>query len=103
MPIWKAWRVARIVSIYDRQSALIDSAGAVIELKNIALDKANKTIAAYDSAYMAKDNEAKECRSLVSVSNELHKTELKNERKKGRKEGAIGAGGIGLILLILAL
>lgn len=103
MPIWKAWRVAKTVSIYERQSILMDSAGAVIRLKNAAIESANKTIVANDSAYLAKENEVKECRAMDQKKDLLHKTELKDQRTKGRKEGGIVVGGIGLILLVLVL
>lgn len=102
-PKWIVWRISRDLATLDRQSILLDSAHQVIKLKNVALKDAELTQAAQDSAYLAKDNEAKECRSMVAAKDQLHKSELKSERKKGRTEGAIGAGGIWLILLVLAL
>lgn len=103
MPIWKAWRVARIVSIYDRQSIIIDSAGAVITLKNVAIEAANKTIAAQDSTIKHKDNETLECRKVITASDALHELQLKTARKKGRKEGAGAAGIVAIIISVLAL
>lgn len=102
-PVWKMWRIARDLSTLDRQSILLDSAHKVIQLKNVALKSAELAIQASDSAYLAKENEAKQCRLMDGAKYKAHKQELKASRKKGRKEGAIGAGGIGLILLILVL
>ena len=99
VPIWKMWRIQRDLSTLDRQTILLDSAHKVIELKNEALQSAELTIQAGDSAYQAKDNEAKECRSVVLVSKQLHKSELKQERKRGRKEGLT----IGVVLALIAI
>lgn len=103
MPIWKAWRIQRDLSTLDRQTILLDSAHKVIQLKNIALKAAELTIQAKDSVIKHKDNETLECRKVITVSDALHESELKTERKKGRKEGAGGVGIIALILIVLAL
>lgn len=97
------WRIQRDLSTLDRQTILLDSAGKVIALKNDALKLAVLQSQALDSAYAAKDNEAKSCRSLVGVNEQIHKEQLKTSRNIGRKEGAGGVGIIAIILIIIAL
>lgn len=97
------WRIQRDLSTLDRQTILLDSAGKVIALKNDALKLAVLQSQALDSAYAAKENEAKACRSVITVSQQIHKSELKTQRNRGRREGAGGVGIIAVILLILAL
>lgn len=100
-PKWIAWQIARDLSTLDRQTILLDSAHKVIELKNEALQSAELTIQASDSAYQAKDNEAKECRSVVLVSKQLHKSELKQVKKKAFKRGLLAGIALGLIALVI--
>lgn len=53
-----------------------------------------------------RDNKAMEAetwRLKEANRNVIHKQELKTSRNKGRKEGFLAGGGIGLILLILVL
>jgi len=102
LPVWKVWRIARDLNTLDRQSILLDSARKVIALKNDALKSAVLQSQALDSAYQAKDNESKACLSLVGVNEQIHKSQLKTERTKGRKETAI-IFIILDILLVLAL
>lgn len=99
-PTWKMWRIARDLSTLDRQSILLDSSHQVIKLKNIALQSAELTIAAQDSAYQAKNNEAKECRLMDSAKDKDHKQELKTEKRKGNKKGLAGLA-IGALLVLL--
>lgn len=102
LPIWKAWRIQRDLSTLDRQTALIDSAGKVIELKNVALKSAELTIAAKDSVINHVDNEAKACRSAITASDALHESQLKTEKKKGNKKGLAGVI-VGIVITVLLL
>jgi hypothetical protein len=101
-PIWKVWKVARDLSTLDRQKILLDSANKVIELKNDAIKTAELKSQAQDSAFQAKDIEAKECRKVNELSKELNKGQLKEATKKGFKLGAI-VTSIPAILLIIVL
>jgi len=101
-PKYIVWRIARDLSTLDRQTILLDSAHKVIELKNDALKTAVMRSQAQDSAFQAKDTEAKECRKVIELSNQLHKSELTTAKKKGFKLGAV-VTSIPAILLIIVL
>lgn len=103
LPIWKAWRIQRDLATLDRQTILLDSAHKVIQLKNVALKGAELTIAAKDSVIKHTDNEAKACRSAITASDALHESQLKTEKKKGRKEGAGAAGILAVIFMVILL
>lgn len=102
LPIYKAWLIARDLATLDRQTILLDSAGKVIELKNIALERAQLAIQASDSAYQAKASECKECREYVNKSEALQKVELKESLKKGNKKMVVG-GVLGFLVALVLL
>ncbi len=101
MPIWKAWRIQRDLNTLDRQSILLDSAAKVIHLKNETLKSAVLQSQALDSAYLAKESEVKACRAVIGLSNDLHKAEIKQAKRKGIKTGFLGGSAIGLLLILL--
>lgn len=105
-PIEK-WRLDRLLHVYFYVQPACDTTVTKLQTALDSLKLSLQTHVKYTEIIIQERNnkalEAETWRQKETNKDQIHKQELKTSRNKGRKEGAIGAGGIGLILLVLAL
>lgn len=101
------WRLDRLLHVYFYVQPACDT--TVTKLQT-ALDSLKLTLQEHykytEVIIQERDNKAMEAetwRLKEANKDVIHKQELKTSRNKGRKEGFLAGGGIGLILLILVL
>lgn len=94
------WRIVHDLKRLDACDSALNDAFITIEKKNLALIKADQTIAALDSAYHSKEKEANELVDLMAIERDLYNIEYKKAFKKG---GILGSGITAFIFLLILL